>query len=205
MVFTDESTTGAFSLRARREGLRDFGACMSPMNAFQILQGIETLGLRMQKHIENTRKVVTFLDSHEAIESVSYPELPTHPDHELARKSFRAAAVRFSVSSLGKGRARLRRESASSSRSRYFAHLANVGDAKSLVIHPATTTHYRMDDAALRAAGITVNQLCACRSVSGILCPSPGAACAQPGPRTPRRMSEVSTPPPGRRRCSSFA
>ncbi|HYN28174.1 MAG TPA: O-acetylhomoserine aminocarboxypropyltransferase [Burkholderiales bacterium] len=152
MVFTEESTTGAFSLRARREGLRDFGACMSPMNAFQILQGIETLSLRMQKHIENTRKVVTFLGSHETIESVSYPELPSHPDHELAKKILpRGCGAVFSFSLKG-GRASGKRFIESL---KVFSHLANVGDAKSLVIHPATTTHYRMDDAALRAAGIT--------------------------------------------------
>ena len=152
MVFTEESTTAAFSLRARREGLRDFGACMSPMNAFQILQGVETLSLRMQKHIDNTRKVVAFLDSHEAIESVSYPELPSHPDHELAKKILpRGCGAVFSFSLKG-GRAAGKRFIESL---KVFSHLANVGDAKSLVIHPATTTHYRMDEAALRAAGIT--------------------------------------------------
>jgi O-acetylhomoserine (thiol)-lyase len=152
MVFTEESTTTAFSLRARREGLRDFGACMSPMNAFQLLQGIETLSLRMQKHIDNTRKVVAFLDRHEAIESVSYPELPSHTDHELAKQILpRGCGAVFSFSLKG-GRAAGKRFIESL---RVFSHLANVGDAKSLVIHPATTTHYRMDDAALRAAGIT--------------------------------------------------
>jgi len=152
MVFTEESTTAAFSLRARREGLRDFGACMSPMNAFQILQGIETLSLRMQKHIDNTRKVVAFLDSHEAIESVSYPELPSHADHELATRILpRGCGAVFSFS-LNGGRAAGKRFIESL---KVFSHLANVGDAKSLVIHPATTTHYRMDEAALRAAGIT--------------------------------------------------
>jgi O-acetylhomoserine (thiol)-lyase len=152
MVFTEESTTTAFSLRARREGLRDFGACMSPMNAFQLLQGIETLSLRMQKHIDNTRKVVAFLDRHEAIESVSYPELPSHADHELAKQILpRGCGAVFSFSLKG-GRAAGKRFIESL---RVFSHLANVGDAKSLVIHPATTTHYRMDDAALRAAGIT--------------------------------------------------
>jgi len=152
MVFTEESTTTAFSLRARREGLRDFGACMSPMNAFQILQGIETLSLRMQKHIDNTRKIVAFLDSHEAIESVSYPELPSHPDHELAKRLLpRGCGAVFSFSLKG-GRAAGKRFIESL---KVFSHLANVGDAKSLVIHPATTTHYRMDDGALRAAGIT--------------------------------------------------
>jgi O-acetylhomoserine (thiol)-lyase len=152
MVFTEESTTTAFSLRARREGLRDFGACMSPMNAFQLLQGIETLSLRMQKHIDNTRKVVAFLDRHEAIESVSYPELPSHPDHELAKTILpRGCGAVFSFSLKG-GRAAGKRFIESL---KVFSHLANVGDAKSLVIHPATTTHYRMDEAALRAAGIT--------------------------------------------------
>jgi O-acetylhomoserine (thiol)-lyase len=122
------------------------------MNAFQILQGIETLSLRMQKHIDNTRKVVAFLDSHEAIESVSYPELPSHSDHELAKKILpRGCGAVFSFSLKG-GRAAGKRFIESL---KVFSHLANVGDAKSLVIHPATTTHYRMDEAALIAAGIT--------------------------------------------------
>lgn len=152
MVFSEESTTGGFLLRARREGIRDFGAAMSPMNAFQILQGIETLGLRMQKHIDNARKAVGFLSKHEAIESVSYPELPSHPDHELAKKILpRGCGAVFSFSLKG-GRPAGKRFIETL---KVFSHLANVGDAKSLVIHPATTTHYRMDAAALRAAGIT--------------------------------------------------
>jgi O-acetylhomoserine (thiol)-lyase len=152
MVFSEESTTGAFLLRARREGIRDFGAAMSPMNAFQILQGVETLALRMQKHVDNTRRVVAFLSQHEAVESVAYPELPTHPDHALAARILpRGCGAVFSFSLKG-GRAAGRRFIEAL---KVFSHLANVGDAKSLVIHPATTTHYRMDDAALRAAGIT--------------------------------------------------
>lgn len=152
MIFSEESTTGAFLLRARREGIRDFGAAMSPMNAFQILQGVETLGLRMHKHIENTRKVVGYLSKHEAIESVSYPELPSHSDHELARKILpRGCGAVFSFSLKG-GRPAGKRFIETL---KVFSHLANVGDAKSLVIHPATTTHYRMDEAALLAAGIT--------------------------------------------------
>ena len=152
MVFSEESTTGGFLLRARREGIRDFGAAMSPMNAFQILQGIETLGLRMQKHIDNTRKVVGFLSKNEAIDSVSYPELPSHPDHELAKTILpRGCGAVFSFSLKG-GRPAGKRFIETL---KVFSHLANVGDAKSLVIHPATTTHYRMDAAALRAAGIT--------------------------------------------------
>jgi O-acetylhomoserine (thiol)-lyase len=152
MVFSEESTTAGFLLRARREGLRDFGAAMSPMNAFQILQGVETLGLRMQRHVDNTRKVVGFLAKHEAIESVAYPELDSHPDHELAQKILpRGCGAVFSFSLKG-GRAAGKRFIEAL---KVFSHLANVGDAKSLVIHPATTTHYRMDKAALRAAGIT--------------------------------------------------
>ena len=152
MVFTEESTTSAFILRARREGLRDFGACMSPHNAFQILQGIETLGLRMQRHVDNTRRIVTFLNGNAAVESVSYPELPHHPDHELAKRLLpNGCGAVFSFNIKGGRPAGKRFIEALN----VFSHLANVGDAKSLVIHPATTTHYRMDDAALRAAGIT--------------------------------------------------
>jgi O-acetylhomoserine (thiol)-lyase len=152
MVFTEESTTAAFILRARREGLRDFGACMSPQNAFQILQGIETLSLRMQRHVENTRRIVEFLSGQAAVASIAYPELPEHPDHELAKRLLpKGCGAVFSFNIKG-GRAAGKRFIETL---KVFSHLANVGDAKSLVIHPATTTHYRMDDAALRAAGIT--------------------------------------------------
>ena len=152
MDFEDESGTRAFLLRARREGLRDFGACMAPMTAFQILQGVETLHLRMPRHVENTRKVVQFLAAHAMVETVLYPELPGHPDHELCRRLLpRGAGAVFSFNLKGgreAGRAFI--ESL-----RVFSHLANVGDAKSLVIHPATTTHYRMSDEDLKKAGIT--------------------------------------------------
>jgi O-acetylhomoserine (thiol)-lyase len=152
MVFSEESTVGAFSLRARREGLRDFGACMSPHNAFAILQGIETLGMRMDRHVANARRIVEFLASHAAVESIAFPELESHPDYELAKtllpkgcgsvfsfniKGDRAAGQRF-VESL-----------------KVFSHLANVGDAKSLVIHPASTTHFRVPAEQLAASGIS--------------------------------------------------
>src|SRR5687768_351327 len=88
MVFTEESTATAFALRARREGLRDFGACMAPMTAFQVLQGLETLHLRMPRHIESTHKVVEFLAAHEAVERVHHPQLRTHPDHALAERLY---------------------------------------------------------------------------------------------------------------------
>src|SRR5512133_1764915 len=86
MVFSEESTVGAFLLRARREGLRDFGACMSPHSAWLILQGVETLSLRMERHVANARKVAAFLAAHPMVAQVGYPELETHPDHLLARQ-----------------------------------------------------------------------------------------------------------------------
>jgi O-acetylhomoserine (thiol)-lyase len=152
MVFAEESTTAAFLLRARREGIRDFGACMAPMTAFQILQGIETLPLRMQRHVENTRKVVAFLGAHEMVESIAYPELAQHPDHVLAQELLpRGCGAVFSFSIRGtREQGRKFIESL-----RIFSHLANVGDAKSLVIHPASTTHFRVSAEDLRAAGIT--------------------------------------------------
>jgi O-acetylhomoserine (thiol)-lyase len=151
MDFAEESTTLGFLFRARREGLRDFGACMAPMTAFQILQGVETLGLRMERHVANTRKVVAFLAQHPTVESVGYPELPTHPDHGLAKHLLpRGCGAVFSFTLKGDRAAGRRFIEAL----RVFSHLANVGDAKSLVIHPASTTHYRMDAEALARAGI---------------------------------------------------
>ena len=151
MDFEEESGTRAFLLRARREGLRDFGACMAPMTAFQILQGVETLHLRMPRHVENTRKVVAFLSSNASVEKVLYPENPGHPDHALAKRLLpRGCGAVFSFDIRG-GREAGRKFIESL---RVFSHLANVGDAKSLVIHPATTTHYRMSDEDLKKAGI---------------------------------------------------
>ncbi len=152
MVFVEESTTAAFLLRARREGVRDFGACMAPMTAFHILQGIETLPLRMQRHVENTRRIVAFLGEHPMVESVAYPELPQHPDYALAQRLLpNGCGAVFSFSIRG-SREQGRRFIESL---RIFSHLANVGDAKSLVIHPASTTHFRISADDLRAAGIT--------------------------------------------------
>ena len=152
MVFVDESTTAAFLLRARREGVRDFGACMAPFTAFQILQGIETLPLRMARHVENTRALVAFLSEHPMVAAVGYPELPSHPDHALAQRLLpKGCGAVFSFNLKGT-RAQGRRFIETL---RLFSHLANVGDAKSLVIHPASTTHFRMSAADLENAGIT--------------------------------------------------
>ena len=151
MVFAEESTVAPFSLRARREGLRDFGAVMSPHNAFTILQGIETLSLRMDRHVSNTRKIVEFLVTHPAVESVSYPELPEHPDYQLAKKLLpRGCGAVFSFTLKGDRTAGRRFVESLS----VFSHLANVGDAKSLVIHPASTTHFRVPTEQLEASGI---------------------------------------------------
>jgi O-acetylhomoserine (thiol)-lyase len=152
MVFAEESSVAAFSLRARREGLRDFGAAMSPHNAFAILQGVETLGLRMDRHVANTRRVVEFLVTHPAVASVAYPELDSHPDYELAKTLLpKGCGAVFSFAIKGDRAAGRRFVEALS----VFSHLANVGDAKSLVIHPASTTHFRVPAEQLAAAGIT--------------------------------------------------
>lgn len=152
MVFAEESTVGAFALRARREGLRDFGAAMSPHNAFAILQGLETLSLRMDRHVANTRKIVEFLCAQTNVESVAYPELASHPDHQLARRLLPKGCGAVVTFNLQGGRAAGRRFVEAL---RVFSHLANIGDAKSLVIHPASTTHFRVPADQLAAAGIS--------------------------------------------------
>ncbi|MCL4739991.1 MAG: O-acetylhomoserine aminocarboxypropyltransferase [Burkholderiaceae bacterium] len=152
MVFAEESTDGAFLLRARREGLRDFGACMSPHTAWLLLQGLETLPLRMARHVDNTRKVVGFLAAHPMVAAVGYPELEGHPSHALAKRLLpRGCGAVFSFDLKGSRAQGIAFVEAL----QIFSHLANVGDARSLVIHPASTTHFRMDEAALRAAGIS--------------------------------------------------
>ena len=146
----------AYILRARTVLLRDTGAALSPFNAFQILQGIETLSLRMQRHVDNAQRLAEFLSAHPMVVRVAHPALPSHPDHALARTLLpRGAGAVFSFDLKG-DRAAGRRFVESL---QVFSHLANVGDARSLVIHPASTTHFRMDAAALAAAGITEGTL----------------------------------------------
>jgi O-acetylhomoserine (thiol)-lyase len=151
MNFSEESTVGAFLLRARREGLRDFGACLSPHSAWLILQGLETLPLRMARHMSNTERVVQYLASHPLVGRVGHPMLESHPSHALAQKLLpRGAGSVFSFDIKGsraQGRAFIEAL-------KVFSHLANVGDCRSLVIHPASTTHFRMSDEALAAGGI---------------------------------------------------
>jgi O-acetylhomoserine (thiol)-lyase len=149
--FAEEFGPTAFAVRARREGLRDFGGVLSPSSAFNLLQGIETLSLRMERHVENALAVAEFLDGQEAVLKVNHPGLPSHQDHALAQKLLpRGAGAVFSFEIKG-GRDAGRKLVESLG---LFSHLANVGDAKSLVIHPASTTHSRMDNEDLAAAGV---------------------------------------------------
>ncbi len=138
-------------MRARTEGLRDFGACLSPTNAFHLLQGVETLLLRMQRHVENTAAVLDFLTKHEAVSWVLHPSLESHPDHQLARRQLPKGAGSIVSFGIKGGRAAGRKFIEAL---KLASHLANVGDAKTLVIHPASTTHQQMDADQLAAAGV---------------------------------------------------
>ena len=150
--FAEEFGPAAFIARARREGLRDFGACMAPTTAFHILQGIETLSLRMARHMENAHVIAQFLSEQDGVLAVLHPSLPSHPDYELAKRLLPKGAGAVMSFEIAGGREAGVRFIESL---KIFSHLANVGDAKSLVIHPASTTHHRMDAAALVAAGIS--------------------------------------------------
>jgi len=148
----EEFGPSAFATRIRAEAMRDIGASMSPMNAFLLLQGIETLSLRMDKHLSNTKELLDYLENHDLVSWVNHPDLPSHSSHELAKKYLPKGAgsiVSFGVKGGREaGKAFIENVELAS-------HLANVGDAKTLIIHPATTTHSRIDADALVAAGIT--------------------------------------------------
>jgi O-acetylhomoserine (thiol)-lyase len=149
--FADEFGPQALIMRARAEGMKDFGACMSPANAFYILQGLETLPLRMEKHVANAQKVAEFLQGEEAVEWVNYPGLKSHPDHDLAKRLIPKGPGAMLSFGLKGGRQAGRKFIETV---KLASHLANVGDAKTLVIHPASTTHQQMSAEALAAAGI---------------------------------------------------
>src|SRR5258708_17940027 len=138
-------------MRARVEGLRDFGACMSPAHAFHLLQGVETLPLRMPRDMENARRVLDFLTASEAVAWVTHPDLPDHPDHALAQRLLPHGAGSIVSFGIKGGRAAGKRFVDSL---KLVSHLANVGDAKTLVIHPASTTHQQLYAAALPASRI---------------------------------------------------
>jgi O-acetylhomoserine (thiol)-lyase len=151
LVYADSFGPSAFHMRARTEGLRDFGACMSPQNAFYILQGVETLPLRIERHIANTAAVLKFLSGHEAVAYVLHPSLASHADHELAQKLLPKGAGSMVSFGVKGGREAGRRFIEACE---LASHLANVGDAKTLVIHPASTTHLQVGAEALAAAGV---------------------------------------------------
>ena len=138
-------------MKCRAEMLRDYGPTMTPVTAWLLLQGLETLHVRMDRHVENTEKVAAFLESHPAVEYVNYPGLASNRYHELARKYLPKGAGSIFTFGIRGGREAGKRFIDSV---QLFSHLANVGDVKSLVIHPASTTHQQLRDDELRAAGI---------------------------------------------------
>ena len=151
-IFADEAPEAPFVTRIRTVVLRDEGACISPFNAFMLLQGLETLSLRVERHVANALKVVGFLSSHPKVRSVSHPALPSHPDHALYNRLYPDGAASIFTLEIDGGRQAAWRFIDSL---RIFSLLANVADAKSLVIHPASTTHSQMNDEELAAAHIT--------------------------------------------------
>jgi len=151
LEFHETFGTYGYLMKLRAETLRDLGACMSPFNAFLFLQGLETLSLRMARHVENAVTIARYLETHELASNVRYPGLPKNPYHSLAEKYLpRGAGAVFSFDIRGgreAGQDFIRGVS-------LWSHLANVGDAKSLVIHPASTTHRQLSEQELRAAGV---------------------------------------------------
>ena len=151
IVFDEQFGSAAFIMRARTEGLRDFGACLSPTNAFQLLQGVETLGVRMDRHMQNTHAVLEALAANKAVDWVLHPSLESHPDHALAKRLLPRGAGSIVSFGIKGGRPAGKKFIEAL---KMISHLANVGDAKTLVIHPASTTHQQMDAAQLKAAGV---------------------------------------------------
>jgi O-acetylhomoserine (thiol)-lyase len=144
-----------FLMKARAETVRDVGACISPMNSFLILQGLETLSLRMDRHVANALEIARFLEQHERVAWVAYAGLPSHADHALAQKYLpKGPGAVFSFGLKGEG-AQVREDGKKFIEAlQLFSHLANVGDVRSLVIHPASTTHQQLTDEELAACGV---------------------------------------------------
>ena len=151
IVFAEQFGPAAFVMRARTEGLRQFGVCLSPLNAFHLLQGVETLSLRVERHQKNTAAVLEFLQGSSAVAWILHPAMQSHPDHQLARRLLPRGAGSVISFGIKGGRAAGAKFIESL---RLVSHLANVGDAKTLVIHPASTTHQQLSPAELVAAGI---------------------------------------------------
>lgn len=159
-VFGENNPLGlpniAFAIRARVEGLRDFGPAISPFNSFQLLQGIETLSLRVQRTVDNALEIAKWLESHPKIQKVNYPGLPSSPYHELAKKYLRngfGGVLSFEI------KGDKTQTSSVINNLKLISHLANVGDAKTLIIQPSATTHQQLSDAEQLAAGVAPNML----------------------------------------------
>jgi len=151
VVYTDAVGPIAYIIKARVQLLRDMGAALSPFNSFMLLQGLETLHLRMERHSSNAQKVAEYLEAHEAVEWVNYPGLPSHPSYDLAQKYMpkgQGAIMTFGI----KGGVDAGKKVINAVK--LFSHLANVGDSKSLIIHPASTTHQQLSAAEQEAAGV---------------------------------------------------
>ncbi|MCL2008144.1 MAG: O-acetylhomoserine aminocarboxypropyltransferase/cysteine synthase [Treponema sp.] len=152
IVFTEIAGNAAYIVKARTTLLRDIGACLGPFDAFLLLQGLETLSLRMERHVENALKTVDYLSTHPKIERVNHPAMPGHRDNALYRRYFpKGAASIFTIDLKGD------RDTTAAfvERLKLFSNLANVADVKSLIIHPATTTHSQLSEEMLKGAGIT--------------------------------------------------
>ena len=154
--YTRDVGAAAFIVAARVQLLRDMGAALSPFNTFLLLQGLETLSLRVERHVQNAEKIVDFLVNHPKVEKVNYPKLPDSPYHALAEKYLPKGVGSIFTFHVKGGEAEARKVIDSLE---IFSNLANVADAKSLVVHPATTTHAQLSDSDLEAAGVTKNQI----------------------------------------------
>lgn len=154
--YTRDVGAAAFIVAARVQLLRDMGAALSPFNSFLLLQGLETLSLRVERHVQNAEKIVDFLVNHPKVEKVNYPKLPDSPYHALAEKYLPKGVGSIFTFHVKGGEAEARNVI---DNLEIFSNLANVADAKSLVVHPATTTHAQLSDSDLEAAGVTKNQI----------------------------------------------
>ena len=154
--YTRDVGAAAFIVAARVQLLRDMGAALSPFNSFLLLQGLETLSLRVERHVQNAEKIVDFLVNHPKVDKVNYPKLPDSPYHALAEKYLPKGVGSIFTFHVKGGESEARKVI---DNLEIFSNLANVADAKSLVVHPATTTHAQLSDSDLEAAGVTKNQI----------------------------------------------
>ncbi|MEZ7601626.1 O-acetylhomoserine aminocarboxypropyltransferase/cysteine synthase [Streptococcus sp. 27098_8_91] len=156
LSYTRDVGAAAFIVALRVQLLRDTGAALSPFNSFLLLQGLETLSLRVERHVQNAEKIVDFLVNHPKVEKVNYPKLAESPYHALAEKYLPKGVGSIFTFHVKGGEAEARKVI---DNLEIFSNLANVADAKSLVVHPATTTHAQLSDSDLEAAGVTKNQI----------------------------------------------